>query len=332
MGCKIRNIECFLPDKIVNSSQLTDLSDTLTAEKIEAKIGIRERRVVAANETALDLAYEAAKKVLKDYDRDRIDFIILCTQSPDYFLPTSACILQDKLDLRINIGAFDFNLGCSGYVYGLALSKAVVNGGLAKAVLFVTSETYTKHIHEKDIGNRIIFGDGAAATLIERHEQEHILEFCLGTDGKGWKNLIVANGGMRNKCDPSAEMNVDEFNGFRSDNHLYMNGPAIFNFTLETVPKLVDDVLKKNGLDRDEIDYFIFHQANKYIIDYLREKIGIPEKKFFSNILLTGNTGSTTIPLALKESIDNHSISPESTVLLCGFGVGYSWGATIIKI
>jgi 3-oxoacyl-[acyl-carrier-protein] synthase-3 len=278
------------------------------------------------------MAYEASKKVLKSYDRKRIDFILFCTQSTDSHISISACVLQDMLGLRTDIGAFDFNLGCSGYIYGLALAKALINNRMAETILLITSETYTKHIHENDIGNRSIFGDGATATILEKHEEEHILDFILGTDGSGWEDLVVLQGKKHAGIDKGKIINSTELGGFRKDNYFYMNGPAIFSFTLRAVPGLVEETLKKNGLREEEIDYFIFHQANKYIIEHLRKKIGIPENKFYSDILLKGNTVSATIPIALKESLDNHLICPENRVLLCGFGVGYSWGATVIKI
>ena len=169
--------------------------------------------------------------------------MILCTQSPDYFLPSSACILQNKLGLRTNIGAFDINLGCSGYIYGLAVAKGLINSNLASAVLLIMSETYTKYIHQKDLANRTIFGDGAAATLVEKSDHEHILEFVFGTDGSGFDNLIVKNGACRKKFDLNAAQLSDDSGNIWTDNNLYMNGPEIFNFTIEKVPKLINEAL-----------------------------------------------------------------------------------------
>lgn len=301
-------------------------------EKIELKIGIKERHIVSDNETALDLAINACEKAFEKYDRELIDFVILCTQSPDYFLPTSACILQSKLKLRNNIGAFDINLGCSGFVYGLAIAKAFISSKIAKSVLLVMSETYTKHINKLDFANRSIFGDGASAIIIEECADSKIHEFSLGTDGTGANNLIIPTGGMRKKWIPDAPLTEDETGNKRTDNNLFMDGPEIFNFTIETVPALIEEVLLKNALLLAEVDYFIFHQANKFMLDYLRKKIKIPKEKFYINMLYTGNTVSSTIPIALKDCIENRIVKPGDKVLLCGFGVGYSWGATIITI
>lgn len=330
MGAKITKIDYFLPDKIITNEEISSIFKEWTPENIEKKIGVRERRVVETDQTAFDLAIGAANKVLENEDRSTIDFIILCTQSPDYFLPTTACILQDKLGLQQNIGAFDFNLGCSGYIYGLGIAKGLIFGSLAKKILFITSETYSKHINRVDNGNRSIFGDGATASIIEYSDYNHILDFELGTDGSGYDNLIVRNGGMRNV--KSQNILTIDAESSSSTNDLYMNGPEIFNFTIKCIPKLANDVLVKNGIKFEEIDYFIFHQANKFILDYLRKLMKIPEEKFFNNLLYTGNTVSSTIPLAIYKSINEGKIKSGDKIMLVGFGVGLSWGATIIEI
>jgi 3-oxoacyl-[acyl-carrier-protein] synthase III len=332
MGTIIRKINYFLPHTVLPNSQLEKELPGWDSEKIESKTGIRERRIAADGETTLDLAYQACKLALENYDKDKIDCLILCTQSPDYFLPTSACILQDKLGLKTSTSAFDFNLGCSGFIYGLAIAKSFLVSQVASCVLLVTSETYSKHIHKFDKVNRTIFGDAAAAAIIEPSTEDHILNFVLGTDGSGYKNLIVPRGGMRMRYDPSLPEIEDSGGNIRSENNLYMNGPEIFNFTIESVPAVFNQILEKNNSRIEDIDYFIFHQANKYMLDYLRKKIKIPEDKFYFDMLLVGNTVSSTIPIALKESIENGRILKGNKIMLLGFGVGYSWGGTIIKL
>ncbi|HVD98341.1 MAG TPA: ketoacyl-ACP synthase III [Cytophagaceae bacterium] len=329
MGIKIKDIEYFLPERVITNREMEHEFPDWSAEKIEEKTGIQERHVVV-NETSLDLAIQACEKLFLKHNKDQIDFVLFCTQSPDYFLPTTACILQNKLGLRRNIGALDFNLGCSGYVYGLALAKGLINTGIASTLLLVTAETYTKFIHKKDKGNRTIFGDGAAATIVEKTSAEHIKEFVLGTDGSGFQNLIVSNGALRNKYNALAP-EINEEGNIRTENNLFMNGPEIFNFTIGAVPILVNEVLAKNGLTMEQIDYVIFHQANKYMLSYLRKKIKIPEEKFYMNMLKTGNTVSSTIPIALKDCTDEQRIKKGDKVLLVGFGVGYSWGATVVE-
>ncbi|MBN1779921.1 ketoacyl-ACP synthase III [bacterium] len=332
MNAVIQKIGVYLPETVLTNDALAREFEDWNSEKVEKRAGIRERHVAGENETALDLAEKACRDVLRDEDPESVDFVILCTQSPEYYLPTGACILQDRLGLSVRTGALDISLGCSGFVYGLALAKSFMASDTADRVLLVTSDVMTRHLHPRDRANRTIFGDGAAATLVGRSDREGILNFSLGTDGSGFRNLIVPNGGMRHRYDPDAPDIADGFGGTRTDNHLYMNGPEIFNFTIDAVPKTVADVLEKNEMTLEDVDYVIFHQANKYMVEYLRKKIGIPHEKFYLNMLYTGNTVSATIPIGLNDVMKQGIVKPGDTVLVSGFGVGYSWGATIIKI
>lgn len=323
MGSFIHSIEYYLPENVLDNKKLSQEFPEWEADKIFDKVGILNRHIVSKNETALDLAYNAAEKVLQNFNRELIDFVLLCTQSPDYYLPTGACSLQEMLKLRKDIGAFDFNLGCSGYIYGLAIAKSFINSQMASNVLLIMAETYSKHIHPSDKSNRSIFGDAAAATIILSSSKENIHEFELGTDGKGKDNLIVKKGGMRNLYFRNQDL---------SENYLYMNGPEIFNFTLDVVPELVQKILLKNKESIDSIDFCIFHQANKFMLEYLRKKMKIDPAKFYINMLETGNTVSATIPIALKDCLETGLVKSGDKVLLVGFGVGYSWGATIVTI
>ena len=272
MGAKITDIEYYLPKKILSNSNLKEEFNDFNINKIEKIVGIKERHIVKKDETALDLALKVAKKVLKNYNKDKIDFLILCTQSPEYYLPSGACILQDRLRLKTDIGAFDYNLGCSGFVYGLAIAKGLIGSNIASSILLITSDIISKYINSKDKSNRTVFGDAAAAIIVEKSETEQIGEFVLGTDGSGYKNIIVPNGGLRNRYDPNAKEVDDGSGSIRTDNNLYMNGSEIFNFTIKTIPKVVSETLKKNNIILESLDYVIFHQANKYMIEYLRKK------------------------------------------------------------
>ncbi|TLX27193.1 ketoacyl-ACP synthase III [Chryseobacterium indologenes] len=322
---KISKIEYYLPEYVLTNEDLEKEFPEWSSDRIKEKVGITERHVAAENETVLDLAIQSSKKLFESYDKNKIDFILFCTQSPDYFLPTTACILQDKLGLRKNIGAMDFNLGCSGFVYGLAFAKGLIAAGIAQSILLVTSETYTKHIHPKDKGNRSIFGDASASVIVEKDDTAREYKFCLGTDGSGAENLIVKKGAFRT-C---FELNPDH--EFEAEN-LYMNGPEIFNFTIENIPGLVKETMETNGVTMEEIDYFVFHQANSFMLNYLRKKIKIPAEKFYIDMEKTGNTVSATIPIALKNMIDKGMLKGGEKVLMAGFGVGYSWGATLVEM
>lgn len=322
MGAQIFRIDYYIPDGILSNDELERQHPEWKAGKVESKVGIRYRHIAAENETALDMAEKACEKLFQSIDKTTIDFILLCTQSPEYLLPTTACILQDRLGLRKDIGALDFNLGCSGYVYGLALAKGLIVSGSAKKVLLITSETYTKFIDSSDVSNRSIFGDAATATLVVESEREHIGEFVFGTDGSGAENLIVNNVNARNnyRCPVGLAP------------QLYMNGPEIFNFTIETIPKLVDAVCERNNLNHDDLSYVILHQANKYILEFLISSMGLPKEKCHIDLVNYGNTVSSTIPIALKDSWDRNMIQPNDRVLLAGFGVGYSWGGLVLNV
>lgn len=324
------NIEYYLPTKSLTNEDLATFFPDWDYNSFEQKIGIKKRHIADKNETALDLAEKSAKLLIDKINKESIDFLILCTQSPDYLLPTSACILQDRLNLPTSCGAIDINLGCSGYIYGLAIAKGLFESKIASKILFVVAETYSKHIHPKDKINRAIFGDASAATLINHEFQ--IGEFVLGTNGNGFDELIIKNSGMRNINEPC----LDEFEyskgNITSDSNLYMNGPEIFNFSITTIPDLVLETAKKNNIPIQNIDYFVFHQANEFMLEYLRIKIGIPAEKFCIDIANTGNTVSATIPIALKNAYCNKKIKKGSKIMLVGFGVGLSWGATIITL
>ncbi|NLU38973.1 MAG: ketoacyl-ACP synthase III [Bacteroidales bacterium] len=336
MPSKIELIEFYLPENVVTNEDLTKIRANWQPEKIEEKIGVRQRHVCAKNETGLDLAEKACEKLFEnnEYDKSKIDFLILCTQSPDYFLPTTACLLQSRLKLRVNIGAFDYNLGCSGYIYGLGIASGLIEASIAENILLVTSETYSKHLHNNDIALRSIFGDAASATIVSKCDWNGIKKIVFGTDGRMdyANNLIVKNGGMRNPYNENAETYTDESGNQYTDNNLYMNGPGIFNFTIQTVPSLIYTTLEKNNLKLEDVDHFVFHQANKYMLNYLRKKLKISEEKFYIDLYDTGNTVSSSIPIALKNCISKKIVQKGAKVLICGFGVGYSWGATIVEI
>ena len=322
MGAKIKQVEYYLPEGILTNEELEKAYPEWSATKLEKKVGIKQRHIAGPNETSLDLATKAAIKVLEKEDKDLIDFVLFCTQSPDYLLPTSACLLQSRLRLKTSIGALDFNLGCSGYVYGLALAKGLINSGVCKNILLVTGETYSKFIAEDDISNRSIFGDAGTATIVTYSDEDQLGEFIFGTDGIGAENLIVNGLSARNSY---ILKDVDRPT-------LYMNGPEIFNFTIETIPPLIQQVLSKNKLQLSGIDYFILHQANKYILEFLISEIGLDISKCHIDMINYGNTVSNTIPIALKDAFEQRKIQEGDKVLLAGFGVGYSWCSTIITI
>lgn len=330
MKAYIKSISYYTPTQVLSNESLVREFPEWTVEKVASKVGIHQRYISSDNETAGDMALKAAEKLFEEHgiDRNDIDFVLLCTQSPDYFLPSTSCILQDKLGLRQDIGAFDFNLGCSGFVYGLSVAKGLVAAGIAKNILLLTSETYTKYLHPKDKGNRTIFGDAATATLISDTGFAEIGEFVLGTDGSGYEQLIVKSGASRNPMMQNDVCFDDNGNPISSD-HLFMNGPDIFTFTIERVPKMVQDLLNKSSLVKDDISLFVPHQANLYILEFLRKKMKIDKDKYYINLANFGNTVSSTIPIALCEARKEDKLY--GNVLLAGFGVGLSWAGVVLK-
>lgn len=337
MGAYIKAISYYLPEEKLSNEDINRLYPEWAIDKIASKVGINERRIAGTEEFSSDMAVRSAEKLFEEHDisPEQIDFILLCTQSPDYFLPTTACLIQTALNIPTTAGALDFNLGCSGYVYGLGLAKGLIETGQAENVLLITSETYSKFIHPKDKSVRTIFGDAAAATLVSNDTSgvSQISAMVYGTDGRGATNLIVKTGAMRYaRSEATAALISDEFGNIRTDDTLYMNGSEIFVFTLTSVPQLVKAVLEKAGISLNEVDLFVFHQANTYMLEALRKKIGIPKEKFFLFLENCGNTVSSTIPIALAEAIKSGKAKKSDKVLLAGFGVGYSWGGALIQV
>lgn len=335
MKAYIKAIRYAFPEQRLENSDLARAFPEWSVEKIENKTGIQTRYIARDDECASDLGEAAARLLFTSNacDPAEIDFLLLCTQSPDYLLPTTACVLQSRLGLPTSCGALDFNLGCSGFVYGLGIAKGLIETGQAKKVLLVTAETYSKFLHPGDRSVRTIFGDAAAATLIAAAASttEFISSFRFGTDGSGAKNLIVPTGGMRQKPQANPPILLDENGNRRTVNHLYMNGPEIFNFTLKNVPKLVAEVLALSGIGKEQVDRFVFHQANRYMLEYLCKKLGLQPERFEISMGDCGNTVSSTIPIALKQAADSGRLENGQLTMLVGFGVGYSWAGCLVR-
>ena len=332
---KLRAVSSHLPEMTLTNHELARLFPSWPADKIEAKTGIVERRIAAPHETAADLATLAAQRLFNQHeiDPEQIDFLLFCTQTPDRRIPTGACSLHLRLGLRPECGALDISLACSGFVYGLALAKGLIESGLANTVLLLTADTYSKLIHPLDRSVRTLFGDAAAATLIEGvdAEQSSIGPFVFGTDGRGADRLCVPAGGARLPVSPStADAMTDGAGNVRSAENLFMDGAAIMAFSLTEIPKAVARLAELSGIGLDEMDAFIFHQANAFLLEALRRKTDLPRSKFIVCMSHHGNTVSSSIPLALEGYLRERT-SPAS-VMLVGFGAGLSWAATNVVL
>ena len=318
---KIDSIYYYLPKRTETAKSLLQDNPNWPIDDIKKKTGIDKRYISSTNETALDLGVKAAEKLLFNNSvRSKIDALIFVTQSPDYVLPTSACIAQERLKLSTKCISFDVNQGCSGFVYGLAIASSFISSGLAKKILIICADTYSKYIDQHDRTCRPIFSDGAAAILIKATKNLSIGPFELGTDGKGAMNLIVENSGARiNKKVTKLPKKI------------FMDGSKVLMFSMSEVPKSVKNLLHKARKKIDDIDLFIFHQASKVVMDNIIRRLNLPDEKVFCNYTSVGNTVSASIPIALKDAFNQGVLKNQKLVMVVGFGVGYSWGATLIK-
>lgn len=328
MSTYIQAISCYLPEKVERNDQNSRLT---------RKTGIYGRHIVSDHECASDLAFYAAENLFIDStcDRTDIDFVLLCTQSPDYFLPTTACLLQHRLGLSNKCGALDINLGCSGYIYGLSLAKGLIETGQAKKVLLLTAETYSKFIHPQDETVRPLFGDGATASLLVGLEDslEGIHSFVFGTDGSGADKLIVPAGGARNPVTRTVQQtSCDEYGNVRTNYNLYMDGAGISSFALSVVPPMIDEILSKSSCSKQDVSYYVFHQANNFMLEFLRKKCGLMDSPFWINMENYGNTVSSSIPLAIIDMMKTEDAALLKKVVLAGFGVGLSWGGCMVDL
>ncbi|RMF38772.1 MAG: ketoacyl-ACP synthase III [Planctomycetota bacterium] len=319
---EIGPIAVHFPERLETNADLQSQFPNWDLELIEQKTGISQRYIAAPEETASDLAVQASRKLFEQnaIDPQEIDFVLLCTQTPDYPLPTTACLIQDRLGLRTDCGALDFNLGCSGYVYGLSLADGLIQSGAARNVLLLTAETYSKYIDAEDRSLRTIFGDAAAATLIRAVEQPTLGAFQFGTDGSGADTLLVADGGAR-----PADQAIRPRHRKRWKSRLYMDGPSLLSFTVVAVPKVIDDILAQAGRTPDDIDLYLMHQATRKMLEQLQTRLGLDEDRLPIRLENYGNTVSCTLPILISELREEGRIKPGTESLLIGFGVGWSW-------
>jgi 3-oxoacyl-[acyl-carrier-protein] synthase-3 len=315
-------IAVHLPERVETNAQLKAEFPGWDMDLIYEKTGIGSRHIAAADECASDLAVKAAQKLFGEFDIDpqSIDFVLLCTQTPDYPLPTTACLLQSRLNLKTSVGALDFNLGCSGFVYGLSLADGLIRSGAAKRVLLLTAETYSKYIHPGDRSLRTIFGDGAAATLIEAVDEPTLSAFQFGTDGTGADTLLVTKGGARPEQDA-----IKPRHRQRWESALYMDGPSLITFTVAAIPQLVANTLAAAQMTDKDVDLYLFHQATRKMLDQLRERLGLNRERLPIVLEHVGNTVSSTIPILIDTLRKDGRLKRGMRNMLVGFGVGWSW-------
>lgn len=316
------SVAAFLPEKELSNEALQSECPEFSPEYTSSKLGIDSRHI-ATSETSVDMAYEAVRNLEREQAIDDVDLILFVTQSPDYIMPSMACVLQGRLGLSCNTGAMDVGLGCSGYVYGLSVAAAYLKSGMSKKILLITCDAFSKYIRKEDYNNRALFGDGATATLLTKEAVEHIGPFVFGTDGTGFDTIITYNSINRIGSSVSEEVSKQGF---------YMDGSAVTRFALKVVPKVVKELLEKNDMKKEDIDYYILHQGNQYMLKNIQRILKIEDEKLIIHLKDCGNTTSSSIPMAIRRGLlDKGEDLKGKNVLLCGFGVGLSYAGVIIK-
>ncbi len=319
MNYHIASIGYYVPEHVLDNDYIKKATGA-DGSFLEKKIGITARRVAAPEELTSDMAYKSASRLIKEneIDKNSIDLVLICTQNPDYRLPTTACILQSKLGLKKSCLAFDVNLGCSGFVYSVVIAGSLLINGMIQNALVTMSEQYSKIIDYKDRNTASIFGDAAASALITSCSDDYgVIDASFGTDGTGAKSLILPNSGVAKDSN--------------QDGYLIMDGRAIFNFAVRVIPESVQHILDRNGLKIEDIKFFVFHQANQYILKEIGRRLSIRSSQLVIDMKEYGNTVSASIPIALKNVMDKKLLTAGDLVILCGFGVGLSWGTILYK-
>jgi 3-oxoacyl-[acyl-carrier-protein] synthase III len=332
---KISGISVCVPKEVVENIEFgkTVFNSEELLKTIES-ISVHRRHIAPKSICTSDLCYHAAKDLLVNLEvnPDEIDAVIFISQTSDYHLPATACILQDKLGIRKCSLAFDVNLGCSGYIYGLSLAMGLLNQSAIKKILILVGDTISKLVSEFDRSSCLLFGDAGSASLVESCPSSPVVFSSLNTDGSGAQSLIIQGGGYRTQSsmDTLKITESSDKNG-RSLENLHMDGPEIFNFTIREIPRDIRALLEYAEVPIDSIDYFFFHQANKFMIDFLAKKLKIPSQKYPLSLYDFGNTSSASIPLTMASHEKSFTLNGR-TIVLSGFGVGLSWGTVLMKL
>lgn len=333
VGVGITKVVYAVPTNRLTHNELAHRFGHDQMDKTAQSTGIYERRVVPSGICASDLAAHAATTLIDRYgiDRATIDLLVFATQTPDYLLPTTACILQDRLALPKSAAAFDINLGCSQYIYSVGIASGLIKAGMASRALVLTGDTVSRIVNPKDRSVVPLFGDAGTATLLERCPKDTgFVAFDFGTDGAGAKALIWPASGLRLPRSAASALEVpDKTGSVRSQNDMYMDGAAIFMFTMRVIPETVGRVLAKADIRLEDVDLFVFHQASQFIIDNAIRKLKIPREKVHMKLRDLGNSGGSTVGVCLADAVATGVLKPGMRVLLCAFGVGLSWASAV---
>jgi 3-oxoacyl-[acyl-carrier-protein] synthase III len=334
----VTGVDYYLPERRLTNHDLVRECGGRTADEIASKTGVFERRIASDDEGTSDLAAAAARRLFASTRQgaDGIEFVILCTQCPDYLMPATACAVQDRLGIPTTAGALDINAGCAAFVYALGVAKGLIETGQARRVLVLTAETYSRFIGVDDRSTRSLFGDAGAATIVEARETDEadgtpwLGPFVHGTDGSGVANLLIPEGGLRAVYDGATPRAMGTASG-RPPLHMHMNGPAVFDFASRAAPLAVQELCARAGLLVEDIDLFFFHQASKYILETVRSRLRIARDRFVMSLDDCGNTGCCSIPIALHRAARDGRLADGQRIAVVGFGSGYSWSAALLR-
>lgn len=327
---RVASLACAIPKAKVDVSELSDLFGSGPVRKISISTGVQSFRIAPVDMCTSDLCFAAAEEALKGHERSEIDALLFVSQTPDYKLPATACILQKRLGLGNSVAALDINLGCSGYVYGLWLASTMIDSGACRNVLLLVGDTISKVRSEEDRSVALLFGDAGSATVLTRDSAAKTSSFSLGTDGSGYDSIILRSGQSRRPSSAEDLIRSGDEGSRRAQSELEMQGAEVYEFTQSTIPEKLLDFLSDSNKSSQDISLFVPHQANKFMLNLLAGKVSIPQEKLLVALKEFGNTSSASIPLALvteRSSIKNNL----DQTLLAGFGVGLSWGFGLLS-
>ena len=320
----------------LTNKELQSLKPDWPMDQLTERTGVFKRSIADKSETALDLAERAARSVidLRVGTLLDVDALIFCTQTPDYILPPNSTLLHGRLEMPHCVMAFDISHACSGFTYGLGIARSLVISKVAKRVLLINADTYTRLLHDDDRSTRGIFGDGASATIVSAsNPMITVLDDSYGTDGKHYAKFIVPKGGSRNPNANAQKSSLETFsdNPRRSPEHINMDGMGVLSFFNNIVPKAIKNILKKNNLGLDDIDHFVFHQASALALEGLQRSLDVSPDRVVNKMKTTGNLVSASIPVALSKADIDGDFEKGDMIILAGFGVGLSWGITLAR-
>ncbi|MDA0785618.1 MAG: ketoacyl-ACP synthase III [Proteobacteria bacterium] len=334
----IGEIGVALPENVVSNEDLRAAYPDWDFDRLAARTGVMSRHIAAPDETALDLAFAACESLRETGaldDNGGIDGLLFCTETPDFPIPSNACLLHGRLELPQDVLALDINMGCSGYLYALEVARSLIVSGAASRILLATADTYSRLINPGDRSTRVLFGDGAAVSVITRadDDQSGILDLKLGSEGKFHDRFMVPAGGARRPLDDSTAVETEDKSGnIRTPADITMEGFQVLSFFNGVIPKHVRGVLEANDLTLDDVDLFVFHQASQVALDSIAKALKIPAEKFVNKLATTGNLVSASVPVALQMAREDGSAAPGKLAILCGFGVGLSWGTALVRL